>query len=136
MDSSSGRLCGRQSRRSPFVAFSGHSSLAHGYVQQAKGSVHKKLTQWLLSVTFRSCGDHFYERQVAMYFILPLIAHVLAGLSSVIIGIVAFVVPKRRGRHPRWGSYYLWTYSLVFLSATILSYEHWQKDSYLFYTAL
>jgi hypothetical protein len=71
-----------------------------------------------------------------MYFFLPLIAHVLAGLSSVIIGIVAFVAPKRRGRHPRWGRYYLWTYSLVFLSATILSFEHWQKDSYLFYTAL
>ncbi len=71
-----------------------------------------------------------------MYFILPLIAHVLAGLSSVIIGIIAFVVPKRRGRHLRWGSYYLWTYSLVFLSATILSFEYWQKDFYLFYTVL
>jgi len=34
---------------------------------------------------------------------LPLVVHVLAGLTTVITGIVAFSAPKRRGRHPRWG---------------------------------
>jgi hypothetical protein len=71
-----------------------------------------------------------------MIFFLPLLVHILAGLSCVIIGIVAFSVPKRRGRHPRWGRYYLWIYSLVFLTAAILAFEHWQKDAYLFFTAL
>lgn len=71
-----------------------------------------------------------------MFFIIPLVAHVLAGLSCVIIGIVAFSVPKRRGLHSSWGTYYLWAYSFVFLTATILSFEHWSEDAYLFFTAL
>ncbi len=71
-----------------------------------------------------------------MFFILSLLIHILAGLASVITGIVAFSMPKRRGHHPRWGKYYLWAYSLVFLTAAIISFERWQKDSYLFFTAL
>lgn len=71
-----------------------------------------------------------------MFFFLPLLIHILAALSCVIIGIVTFSAPKRQGRHPRWGRYYLWAYTLVFLTATILSFEHWQEDAYLFFTAL
>lgn len=70
-------------------------------------------------------------------FFLPLIVHVWAGLATVIIGIVAFRVPKRRGcRHPRWGVRYLWAYTLVFLTATILSVQHWETSAYLFFIAL
>ena len=57
---------------------------------------------------------------IPLSFFLPLIVHVLAGLTTVITGIVAFSMPKRRGRHPRWGERYLWAYTLVFLTATIL----------------
>ncbi len=71
-----------------------------------------------------------------MFFVLPLIVHILAGLASVITGIVAFSLPKRRGNHPRWGRSYLWAYTLVFLTATILSFERWPEDAYLFFTAL
>ncbi len=71
-----------------------------------------------------------------MFFFIPLLVHILAGLVSVITGIVAFSAPKRRGRHPNFGKCYLWAYTLVFLTATILSFEHWPEDAYLFFTAL
>ena len=74
--------------------------------------------------------------RIPFSFFLPLVVHVLAGLTTVITGIVAFVAPKRRGRHPRWGERYLWAYTLVFLTATILSGERWSADAYLFFIAL
>jgi len=73
---------------------------------------------------------------IPLSFFLPLMVHVWAGLATVIIGIVAFRAPKRRGRHPRWGTRYLWAYTLVFLTATILSAEHWGTSAYLFFIAL
>jgi len=73
---------------------------------------------------------------IPLTFFLPLIVHVLAGLTTVITGIVAFSMPKRRGRHPRWGERYLWAYTLVFLTATILSGERWSVDAYLFFIAV
>jgi len=60
---------------------------------------------------------------IPLSFFLPLVVHVWAGLTTVITGIVAFSMPKRRGRHPRWGARYLWAYTLVFLTAAILSGE-------------
>jgi hypothetical protein len=73
---------------------------------------------------------------IPLTFFLPLIVHVLAGLTTVITGIVAGILPKRQGRHPRWGERYLWAYTLVFLTATILSGERWSVDAYLFFIAL
>jgi hypothetical protein len=73
---------------------------------------------------------------IPLSFFLPLIVHVLAGLTTVITGIVAFSMPKRRGRHPRWGERYLWAYTLVFLTATILSFQRWSVNAYLFFIAL
>lgn len=69
-------------------------------------------------------------------FLLPLTIHGLAGLTSVVTGVVAFSMPKRRGRHPRWGRIYLWAYTLVFLTATILSFQLWSTHAYLFFIAL
>ncbi len=69
-------------------------------------------------------------------FFLPLLVHILAGFATVITGAVAFRVPKRRGRHPRWGERYLWAYTLVFLTATILSFERWETSAYLFFIAV
>jgi hypothetical protein len=73
---------------------------------------------------------------IPLSFFLPLVVHAWAGLTAVITGIVAFCLPKRRGRHPRWGTRYLWAYTLVFLTATILSFERWSVDAYLFFIAL
>ena len=73
---------------------------------------------------------------IPLPFFLPLIVHAFAGMTTVITGIVAFSMPKRRGRHSRWRERYLWTYTLVFLTATILSGERWPVDAYLFFIAL
>ncbi len=65
-------------------------------------------------------------------FFLPLVVHALAGLTTGITGVLAFRAPKRRGRHHRWGKCYLWAYTVVFLTATILSVQRWPADAYLF----
>lgn len=69
-------------------------------------------------------------------FFLPLVVHGLAGLTTGITGFMTFRVPKGPGRHHRWGRRYLWAYSVVGLSATILSVQRWQADAYLFWLAV
>jgi hypothetical protein len=69
-------------------------------------------------------------------FFLPLVVHGLAGLTTGITGVVTFSVPKGPARHHRWGQRYLWAYTIVFLTATILSAQHWQADAYLFLLAV
>lgn len=73
---------------------------------------------------------------IPLSFFLPLLVHVWAGLATVITGIVAFSVHKRQGPHPQWGTRYLWAYTVVFLTATILSAQRWSMDAYLFFLAL
>lgn len=73
---------------------------------------------------------------IPLSFFLPLIVHAWAGLATGITGIGAFRAPKRRGRHHWWGQSYLWSYTLVFLTATILSVQRWEVDAYLFFLAL
>src|SRR2546425_12281456 len=66
-------------------------------------------------------------------FFLPLVVHSLAGLTTAITGIVAFSAPKRRGRHDLWGTCYLWAYTVVFFTATILTAQRWDADAPLFF---
>lgn len=69
-------------------------------------------------------------------FFLPLVVHALAGLTTGITGVVTFSMPKRPGRHHRWGKRYLWAYSIVLLTAIVLSVQHWEADAYLFFLAV
>src|SRR5579859_6762264 len=71
-----------------------------------------------------------------LFFFLPLVVHALAGLLTGVTGLVTFCAPKRRERHPRFGVRYLWAYTVVFLTATILSAMRWEADAYLFFLAL
>jgi hypothetical protein len=64
-------------------------------------------------------------------FFLPLVVHALAGLTTGVTGVLAFRAPKRRGRHHQWGKTYLWAYTVVFLTATILSVQRLPADAYL-----
>jgi hypothetical protein len=73
---------------------------------------------------------------IPLSFFLPLLVHAWAGLATGVLGIMAFRVPKRRERHPSFGKRYLWAYTLVFLTATLLSLQHWETDAYLFFLAL
>ena len=68
-------------------------------------------------------------------FFLPLVVHALAGLTTGVTGVVAFRAPKRRGCHHRWGKRYLWAYTVVFLTATVLSVQRRPADAYLFILA-
>jgi hypothetical protein len=64
-------------------------------------------------------------------FFLPLVVHALAALTTAVLGVITFSRPKRPGRHPKWGGRYLWTYTVVFLTAITLSVQHWPADAYL-----
>jgi len=68
-------------------------------------------------------------------FFFPLVVHALAGLTTGITGVITFSRPKRSVRHPRWGKRYLWAYTMVFLTATMLSVQWWEADAYLFVLA-
>ena len=58
--------------------------------------------------------------------------HVLLGLACTITGIVAMLSPKRRGRHPRFGSIYYWCLWGVFATAAGLAAVRWHDDYQLF----
>jgi hypothetical protein len=64
-------------------------------------------------------------------FFLPLVVHALAALTTGVTGVITFSRPKRSVRHPQWGGRYLWAYTVVFLTAIILSVQHWPTDAYL-----
>jgi hypothetical protein len=64
-------------------------------------------------------------------FFLPLVVHALAGLTTGVTGVLAFRAPKRQERHHQWGKSYLWAYTVVFLTATILSLQRMPADTYL-----
>jgi hypothetical protein len=64
-------------------------------------------------------------------FFLPLVVHALAALTTGVTGVITFSRPKRSVLHPKWGVRYLWVYTVVFLTAIILSVQHWPTDAYL-----
>ena len=68
-------------------------------------------------------------------FFLPLVVHVLAGLMTGSIGVMTFCMSKHQARHPSFGKRYLWAYTVVFLTAIILSVQRWEADAYLFFLA-
>jgi hypothetical protein len=73
---------------------------------------------------------------VPVSFFVPLLIHALAGLTTTVTGIVAFSVPKGPARHHRWGERYLWAYTVVFVTATLLAVQRWHTDAYLFALAV
>ena len=58
--------------------------------------------------------------------------HVLLGLACVVAGAMAMLSPKRRGRHPGYGTIYFWCLAGVFLTAAALAAVRWAQDYHLF----
>lgn len=68
-------------------------------------------------------------------FLAVLGVHVLAGITSVIAGVLAATARKRRGRHPTAGRIYLWGLAVVFVTAAVMSAVRWRQDAHLFVIA-
>jgi hypothetical protein len=58
--------------------------------------------------------------------------HVLLGFICVVTGLIAMLSEKRPGRHPTVGTFYFWSLSAVFVSATVLSALRWGQNYHLF----
>ncbi|HKW55169.1 MAG TPA: hypothetical protein VJO12_15855 [Stellaceae bacterium] len=58
--------------------------------------------------------------------------HVLFGLAAMIVGAVAMLSRKGRGRHSRFGMVYFWCLFGVFVTMTSLSFMRWAADYHLF----
>lgn len=69
---------------------------------------------------------------LSVIFAVLLVIHVPAGLASVVTGAVAATSPKRRGRHPRFGTAYLFGLAVVFVTATGMAALRWTEDRHLF----
>ena len=68
----------------------------------------------------------------APLFLGVLAIHVIAGLVCVITGAIAMLSPKAAGRHPRFGTSYYWSLSVVFVTMAVLSAMRWAHDYHLF----
>ncbi len=68
---------------------------------------------------------------------LALIAvHVAAGLSAVVSGVWAMLATKGPGRHPRAGSIYYWSLTIVASTMAVLAVLRWAEDKHLFVLGL
>lgn len=58
--------------------------------------------------------------------------HIPLGLACVVIGVIAMLSPKRRGRHSNFGTIYFWCLLALSASATFLSLMRWDENYHLF----
>jgi len=58
--------------------------------------------------------------------------HILFGIVCTVLGIVAMLSQKRRGKHPQFGTAYYRCLGLLFASATMLAVMRWSEDYHLF----
>jgi uncharacterized membrane protein len=66
------------------------------------------------------------------FFLAVVGIHIPLGLICVIVGAVAMLNKKRRGRHSSFGKVYYWSLLALFASATFLSVIRWAEDYHLF----
>ena len=69
-------------------------------------------------------------------FRVALAVHVLAGLTSVVAGVLAATARKRPGRHPRAGLVYLSGVTVVCATSAVMAALRWPHDAHLFAIAL
>jgi uncharacterized membrane protein len=58
--------------------------------------------------------------------------HIPLGIACVVVGAVAMLSEKRRGRHSTFGRIYYWCLLALFASATFLSVMRWADNYHLF----
>ena len=67
----------------------------------------------------------------ALWFRVVIAVHVAAGLAAVVAGIVAMMSTKASGRHPRAGTVYFWSLSIVCLTMAGIVVWRWPTDNAL-----
>jgi hypothetical protein len=65
-------------------------------------------------------------------FLAILAIHIPAGMICVLAGLVALLSKKQPGRHPKFGTIYYWSLSVIFVSASIMAGLRWAEDYHLF----
>jgi hypothetical protein len=65
-------------------------------------------------------------------FLAALGFHIAAGLVCAAAGAAAMLSDKRPGGHPRFGTIYYWSLSIVFITMTVLSVMRWRENYHLF----
>ena len=58
--------------------------------------------------------------------------HIPLGVVCVVVGALAMLSKKQRGRHSSFGKVYFWSLLALFASATFLSIMRWAEDYHLF----
>jgi uncharacterized membrane protein len=58
--------------------------------------------------------------------------HIPLGLACVVLGVMAMLSTKGRGRHSTFGQVYYWCLLALFASATFLSVMRWAENYHLF----
>ena len=58
--------------------------------------------------------------------------HVVFGIATVIVGAVAMLSNKGRGRHSNFGTVYFWCLFGVFVTMSALSFIRWAENYHLF----
>ncbi len=66
------------------------------------------------------------------FFFGVVIFHILLGLACVVLGLVAMLSAKRRGPHPRAGTWYYFCLAALFATAAMLAAMRWAEDYHLF----
>ena len=67
----------------------------------------------------------------APLFLIILSMHILAGLTCVVIGVLAMLSKKQHGFHSKCGNIYYKSLWIVFTTATIMAILRWKEDHYL-----
>lgn len=65
-------------------------------------------------------------------FLAIVTAHIVLGIACVTTGPIAMLSAKRPGRHSLYGTWYYWTLTLVFVTASALSLMRWEANYHLF----
>ena len=65
-------------------------------------------------------------------FLAIVTVHIALGILCVATGAVAMISAKAPGRHPRYGTWYFWTLTTVFATASTLSFMRWEANAHLF----
>jgi hypothetical protein len=60
------------------------------------------------------------------------VIHIPLGVACVVVGVLAMLSKKQRGRHSKFGQVYYWSLMALFGSATFLSIIRWAEDYHLF----